>query len=220
LPTNSTKSPKSVARSKLQELAERPTSGHPFNKKVEAVDLWLRHGNLHTVAKLTKIPYETMRLWHIQPWWKDLENEVKQAKTTQQIGKLGVIVDSALDTIADRLENGEVFYDQKSGQLKRKPVGLRDATGAATALMQRQAAVEKAQNNQATAVQTQTIKEQLTNLAIEFAKFNSRSKSAAVDVSFKEIPNAIYDERETRLQEGEREVRLQASGSEEAGRAE
>jgi hypothetical protein len=141
-----------------------------------------------------------------------LETEVLSTRRVATSGKLSTIVDKALDVIENRLEQGDIIYDQKTGELRNKPVTLKDATSAATALMQRQNAIEKAQSQEVQISQQSTMQEQLKELAKEFAKFNTRHKTNAQDVEFKEINDA--DQGTMGEDESRGETELQVSHEE------
>lgn len=188
--------------------------------KVKAVDLWLKLGNLRRVHETTGVSYQLLKEWKLTNWWKDVEEEIKSSRRVTVTNKLNEIVDTALDVVQDRLINGDVIYNVKNGELIRKPVGVRDATNAASTVLQRQHQIEQKQKDEITQETTKTIQEQLTFLAGEFAKFNNKSKNNATDIKFKEIPNAIHEEREEGLQDRSEEVYLETGSSEEEGGAE
>lgn len=187
-------------------------------KKIEAVTTYLALGSLKQTAAVTGVSHSLIKQWHGQAWWKDLENEIVASRRVASANKLSKIVDKSLDVIDDRLDNGDFAYNSKSGEVYRKPVTLRDATTAANALMQRAAIIEKMNKDEQVVEATQTIQEQLVSLAAEFAKMNKRNNSGAQDVAFKELDNAIHEEREEGLQDGSEEIHLEAgSGEEEDG---
>lgn len=186
----------------------------PIEKKIEAVTTYLVLGSLRQVAAATGVSYGMIKQWRIAPWWKEVEAEIVASRRVAAATKLSKIVDKSLDVIDDRLENGD-FIMTKEG-LTRKPVGLRDATSAANALMQRAAIIEKLNKDEAVVEATASIQEQLVNLAAEFAKFNKRDNTKAIDVAFTEEPdNAIYEERQEGLQTGSGEIHLETGSSEE-----
>jgi hypothetical protein len=189
-------------------------------KKFEAVESWLLYGNLRLTSATLGIGYSTLKAWKNAEWWRDLEREIQAGARIKQMGSISKIVDRGLEVISDRLENGEVVLDQKSGALVRRPVALRDAGGVVSNLMQRQSILEKQASDEFSSESNKTIQEQLQLLANEFAKFNNRSKAQAIDIDFKEIPNALHDEREAGLQEGSGEIYVEAGGSEEEDGAE
>ncbi len=189
-------------------------------KKIEAVTTYLALGSLKQTAAVTGVSHSLIKQWHGQAWWRDLENEIVASRRVASANKLSKIVDKSLDVIDDRLDNGDFAYNSKSGEVYRKPVTLRDATTAANALMQRAAIIEKMNKDEQVVEATQTIQEQLVSLAAEFAKMNKRNNNGAQDVAFKEIDDAIHEEREEGLQDGSEEIHLEAGSSEEEDGAE
>ena len=189
-------------------------------KKIEAVTTYLALGSLKQTAAVTGVSHSLIKQWHGQAWWRDLENEIVASRRVASANKLSKIVDKSLDVIDDRLDNGDFAYNSKSGEVYRKPVTLRDATTAANALMQRAAIIEKMNKDEQVVEATQTIQEQLANLALEFAKFNKRDNSKAETIKFKEDNNAVHDEREEGLQKRSEELYFQTLSGEETGGAE
>lgn len=203
----------------------------PVEKKIEAVTTHLALGNLRQVAAVTGVSYGMIKQWRSMPWWKELEAEIIASRRITQANKLSKIVDKSLDVIDDRLANGDFIYNNKTGEAVRKPVGLRDATGAANALMQRQAILEKLTRDESVAETAVSIHDQLKSLAEQFALMNNRSKAGAEDVTFKETHDPLPIEMETfddapdpsiedyEAQQGEmgQESILADSGDEESG---
>lgn len=169
----------------------------PVEKKIEAVTTALALGNLRQVAAVTGVSYGMIKQWKLQPWWKDLEAEIIASRRVTQANKLSKIVDKSLDVIDDRLENGDFIWNNKAGEVIRKPVNLKDATSAANALMQRAAIIEKLNRDEVVADTAVSIHDQLKNLAEQFALMNNRSKVGAVDILFKETHDPIPIETET-----------------------
>lgn len=198
----------------------RPGYKFPVEKRIEVVTKYLALGNMRLVSELTGVSYQLCREWKTAPWWKELEDEIRAARTLALDNKLAKIVDKSLDTIADRLEHGDVVFDQKSGKVVRKEVSLKDATKVATDLMTRQAVIQK-QEKEVVAVQnTSTIQDQLRMLAAEFAKFNKTNTGPIQDAVILGETNALHDEWETGLQEGSGEIYEQAGSEEEEGSSE
>lgn len=186
----------------------------PVEKKIEAVTTALALGNLRQVAAVTGVSYGMIKQWKLQPWWKDLEAEIIASRRVTQANKLSKIVDKSLDVIDDRLENGDFIWNNKAGEVIRKPVNLKDATSAANALMQRAAIIEKLTRDEVVADTAVSIHDQLKNLAEQFALMNSRGKANAVDIPFKET-YALHDQRTSGLQEGSGEIYVEAGSSQE-----
>jgi len=179
----------------------------PVEKRIEVITKQLALGNMRLVADLTGVSYGLIRIWKTQPWWKEMELEIRNSRKARVDDKLNKIIDKALDTIEDRLDKGDFVYDQKKGEISRKPVSLKEARGAANDLMQRQIAVEKLAQEEKHLTNTSTIKDQLADLALQFAAFNT---TRTLEV----VPNAIHEKRPTRLSSGESVVQQQTSPSE------
>lgn len=185
--------------------------GYPVETKIKVVEEWLTFGNLKLVAERNGIHYQTAKEWKVSKWWKEFEDDIQANRRIATQNKIGGIVDQGLDVVQDRLEQGDFFYDVQSGEVKRRPVSLRDAATAVNGLMQRQAILEKQNSQFANKEQTKSISEQLTLLAAEFAKFTNRNKTSAEDIEFREISDAVY----TPMVSHTRESGEDASGTEE-----
>jgi hypothetical protein len=167
--------------------------------------------NKRYIADATGIPLTTIQTWEKQPFWETILREVKQEQRALLANKMATIVDKALHEVEDRLENGEYILNQKTGEMVKKPVGMRDASRVVNDLVTQQLKLEKA--NEEVTMEQGTVQDALKLLASEFAKFNNKGRSKnsqnVVDVEFKEVSNAVHDEREAGLQEGSGEVHLQ-----------
>jgi hypothetical protein len=181
---------KPVAYRRAKNQQGRPLS---LQKRAELVKKYMLLGNLLLSAELCGVSYAQAKVWKNSQWWKDLELEFRVAKRIEQDNKLQALVEKALDVVSDRLDHGDHVLVPGDSEFKRKPVTLRDASNAANALMQRQAALEKMSSNEQIAEERQTIQEQLSFLANEFAKFNNRSKAGAETIEYKEIDDDAFE---------------------------
>jgi hypothetical protein len=159
----------------------------PIEKKIEVVSQFLVLGNMKMVAAVTGVQHSLIRQWKGQPWWKELEAEIRQTQNIEMDTKLSKIVDKSLDAVLDRVENGEFFYDQKEGKVKRKPANLRDVSRVSVDMISKREllrgnATERKETSQV------SVAEQLKMLAMEFAKWNSAGKPKEVlDVEMVEV---------------------------------
>lgn len=179
---------------------------------------------MRLVGATTGVDYALIRQWKMQPWWSDLEKEIRATQNIEMDTKLSKIVEKSMAVTMDRLENGEMVLNNKTGELVRKPVAMRDAAKVATDFMQRQQVIRK-DESETTQVSQVSVTEQLKTLAMEFAKWQSKAqaKAEALDVEFKEIEgdsDAVYEEREEGLQTGSEGVYLETGSEEEEGGAE
>lgn len=153
-------------RRKAGEVLKRHYSD---SQKIEAVTTYLMLGSVKMTAAMLKINVNTIKLWRKSQWWKDIENDLRAQEDLQLSKRLQNIVTRSLDVIEDRMDNGDFVYDQKSGQMRRKPVSMRDASKVMLDLNERHdVLVERHMTEQS--VPTDKIENTLAKLAEEFAK--------------------------------------------------
>jgi len=177
-------------------------------QKVEAVQSWLLLGNLALTSRILSIPEITLRVWKTSEWWKNTVEDIKVQETIEMSSRLKKIVDASLGAVEDRLVNGDLIYDNKTGQMVRKPVNMRDAHKVSIDLMDKKAVLDKAA---APREEETRDDERLFKLAEKFATFVTNTKPPVIiNVEDVEIKDALHDQRETGLQEGIREIPLEA----------
>lgn len=198
-------------------------------QKIEAVQSWLLLGNLALTSRVLNIPEITLRVWKASEWWKTVVEDIRLQENMQMSSRLQKIVDASLGAVEDRLVNGDLVFDQKTGQTVRKPVNMRDAHKVAVDLMDKKSLLDK------TALPQQEEKQdedRLLKLAEKFADFVTKKKDPRIidaeDVEIKqdnseaesqahnlevlgsspspatileESPHALHDQRKTGLQE-------------------
>lgn len=154
---------------KAKPKTSRMQTGHwSEKKKYEACCLWSSGMKMSQVSVETGVPYETIKQWRASTWWADIHKELQSEDKQQLDARLTKILDKTLDSILDRLENGEFVYDQKTGSLKRSPVKLRDATVAMNTVMDKRQLIRKEPTK---IVEQSSTATQLQNLADHFAAF-------------------------------------------------
>lgn len=163
---------------------EKPPE-HPLERKYEVVRTLLSTGNHRIAAEMHGVPLSTLRHWKQAPWWPELVEEVKREQRSELQSRLGKIAAVTLDIMEDRLENGEYILNNKTGDLIRKPVGLRDANQAMNNLMTQVTKIEELNSKEVQV--TETVSDVLKQLANEFAKFNKKNTKQVIDVEFKEV---------------------------------
>lgn len=151
-------------------------------KKIEVVTKYLAIGNLREVSENTGVSYTLIRQWRGEDWWKEIEEEIRNSRHLEVDTKLSRIVDKSLELLQDRLVNGDFVLNQKTGEVHRKPVSIRDANKIAGDMLARQAANEKLAKEVKDTNQRQTIQDQLAHLAQEFAKFNGKAPIQVIEM--------------------------------------
>ena len=166
-----------------------------YDTKLTVCELILSTQNHRMVAEITEVPLETIRDWKKQEWWPSIVEEVQKIRRAELNSRLSKIVDSALSKIEDRLEHGDYVLNNKTGEIMRKPVSLKDANAVAKDILGQQISMNRVEAE----VKVETdAKELLKNLANEFAKLNRKLKqNSATDITFveKERIDAIHEER-------------------------
>jgi len=219
-------------------LIERKNK-YTWDDKVVVASKFQQLGNVRLVSELTGVPYQTILDWRKTEWWIDLLDELKQIKRSKAGTKLAEIIELGTDVVQDRLVNGDFILNNKTGEIARKPVSLRDAAQVVNNLITRQIQMEELAEK--LVHRKESIKETLVLLQKEFAKFSrEQQKKEAQTIEYVEVIDAVHDEREDRnhqvahdhlagevnaihdkweegLQEGSSEVHEQASGEEETG---
>lgn len=150
----------------------------PDSKKVELITTYLATGSLLMSCNICKVPYQTAKKWKVQPWFKEMVDNIQSEETTQLDAKLSKIVSKTLDVITERLENGDHILDSKTGTVKRVPVKMRDAKTVMTDLFDKRQLIRK----QPTKItEQQTVDKRLEDLAARFEKFVGSSSTTRVE---------------------------------------
>lgn len=141
-------------------------------KKVEVVTTYLVLGKAPMVEAVTKVPATTIRAWKMQPWWKELEQEIRADESAELDGKLSKIIDRSLDCVIDRIENGDFILDSRTGSVKRVPVKMKDVHKVSADLIDKRDLIRK---KEYVKQDKTTIDEVIKKLAYHFAEFALRS---------------------------------------------
>jgi len=141
-------------------------------QKLQAVALYRLTGSYRAVQHTTGIPYQTLMAWRSQAWWDEYSEELRTASRAELTGKIGKIIEKSLKVVEDRLDNGDFHFDQKTGQVFRKPVGAHVANRIANDAIDRQMLMEKLQREEKKEHNEELMKDKLLQLHEEFAKFS------------------------------------------------
>lgn len=144
-------------------------------------------GSVKLTSQALGIPLPTLKQWRQKEWWKDVENDLRTQTDLQLSARLRNIVNRSYDVIEDRMANGDFVYDQKSGQMRRKPVNMKDAHKVASDLLQTSTELMD-RHMEEKSVSVDTIEKKLADLAASFAKIantvNEKPKGDVTDVIF------------------------------------
>ena len=138
------------------------------SQKLEAVTTFLLLGSIAQTAIALKIPEQTMYHWKATQWWKEMVDLIRLQDKIVVSGRLKNVIDKSLSVMEERLENGDWFYDQKTGDVRRKPVTLKDATAVANMAMDQKHKIVTEEQQQ---VHEEAMHEKLEKLAKSFEEF-------------------------------------------------
>lgn len=150
---------------------------HPEKTKHEAVKLWLTTGNLKGTAAALGIPYTCIKEWRYSKWWDELVTDIRTEGHFTLSSKLKKAAEKALDVALDRLDNGDWYFDPRTGELRRKGVNMRDAVLMANAFIDRGLAMEQKPIDDAN---QQKVQDRLEQLAQSFASFAKKTRKVEV----------------------------------------
>lgn len=164
-------------------------------QKLEAVQTYLMLGNVCMTGRVLKIPEDTVRRWRKTTWWKEIEGELRVQDEMQLSARLKKVMEKSLDAVDERLEHGDYVYNQKTGEMRRKPVSMRDAHKVSMDLIdKRQLILNK---NKPDASEEQ-MNDKLLKMMKQFADFaqGKLDKNNIVDVNIKETngPQMVSNE--------------------------
>src|SRR3990167_2324439 len=137
-------------------------------QKLETVQTYLMLGNAAMTARVLKIPEDTVYRWKKSAWWKEIEGELRVQDELQLSARLKKIVVNSLDAVEERLEYGDYVYDQKTGQMRRKPVSMRDAHKASMDLIAKKHLID---NRNAPLASEDRMQDKLLKMMIQFSEF-------------------------------------------------
>lgn len=179
------------AQKKRNPIVRKPA------QRLEAVQLYLMFGgNVGKTAGALKIPEQTIYAWRKTDWWHEMEEACRTEENLELSSKLKKIIEKSSSIILDRLENGDWIYDQKTGQMVRKPVAMKDAQKTVNDFIDKR---EKLNRTQSHTVAQEHIEDKLAKLAQAFTELAKPKQPIQVtDVIFaeeqvEEITNALDD---------------------------
>ena len=172
---------KQSKKSKRQRSITAPTNKQwSDGQKLEAIQSWLLLGNLALTARILGIPEVTLRLWKQSVWWKDAVAEIKSQEKIELSSKMKKLVNASISVVEDRLINGDFQFDQKSGEVIRKPVNMKDAHRVAMDMQERQELLDRALTGEVDNGD-EGIQSRLLKLAEQFADMATKKIEQRVD---------------------------------------
>lgn len=146
-------------------------------------------GSLRAACAHLNIPYITAKRWKAESdWWPEIEEEVRLSQVNKLSKRFQNLSEKAEAIVAERLENGDHVFDQRTGEIKRIPVSTNMAQTVWRDAIDREMQVtDKLEKRKSTEVD-ETMQDRLAKLLESFAKFAS-AKEITVE---KEPQNALH----------------------------
>ena len=160
--------------------------------------MYLMCGSYSATAAALKIPQMTIMHWKNSAWWKNLEAEQKLQDDIVLSARLKRIAERSFDVVEDRLEHGNFVFDQKTGEIRRLPVSIRDAQQVASAATTHREMMESRKTQQSNDGQ---ILDKLEHLAERFAQM-AMAKTKSIRDENRTIDMADVVEEEDDVEEG------------------
>ena len=143
-------------------------------KKLDVIQSYILLGNLRQSAALNNVPEITAKKWKATAWWKEQEDDLRRGTKLKLSAKLSEVVDKAMIQLADRVDNGDFFFNRKTGEWLRKPISAEHANKITAQLIDRVIAVEKAATPEK--ITDEGLAQRLIKLRAEMVTFVSKPK--------------------------------------------
>ena len=158
---------------KRRRAVVKPGKHWSQQQKIETVLTYLATGSETKTAAATGVPKATLHIWRYQPWWKELVVQLQEEKDDSINADVAKIIEKSMATVADRLEHGDFGFNQKTGEIFRKPVNLKDAHKVAVDMIDKRNLLNGKPTSRTESVSANN---QLEFLAKKFAEFATMTK--------------------------------------------
>lgn len=205
----------------VKSTGKRDNKKYTERTRLDAVALSVELGSRTQVARALKINIYTLRDWERTQWWRDAYDQIKEQENRMLSARLQKIVAKTADMVDERLEYGDWYLDQKTGEIKRKPLSARDAHHIMMTSLEKKQEIDKPKIE---VTEVEDVMTKLASLAKSFADIASKKKKTidiedatyVEDMSSEGETYSIHAEREEGLQTGESLVQLEAGTEEES----
>lgn len=139
-------------------------------KKMECAMHYIVLGSNKKVSQFTGINQGTIAYWRKQPWWEDMVRQIRDQHNDEIDAKMTGIMNQALETLVDRLEDGDTKYDPKLGTFYKLPISARDTSLVLAIAHDKRAQLRATPNSISNDMSTD---QRLDKLAAKFLEFAS-----------------------------------------------
>lgn len=186
-----------LRRKRMALVAKRALESDSL--KIETIKAFLAFGgNVALTATAMDLSRMTVHRWKNSAWWNRIITELRKEEKLVLSSKTKSILNTAMEGLADRVANGDHIYDQKKGQLVRKPLVAKDLHKITTDLMDRADILDK-QTVDNDLVQNDDDK--LAKLAERFANLAVKAAERSVNKDTGVVVDVPYVERNVEAKE-------------------
>lgn len=171
------------------------TTHYSDKKKTEAVVTYLAVGKMPLVSAVVDVPIPTLKQWRLQPWWKEMEEEIRREDEYELDTKLSKIIDRTLDAVSERIEGGE--FKLVNGKVLRVPVALRDAHRVAVDLIDKRNLIRGKPTSRVEKTEQIDTMQRLATQFAEWAIQHMKREERVVNAIPEPAPAALHVQPET-----------------------
>ena len=111
---------------KVALSSKNTTCKYSHEDKRAAMACYAVHGNFVKCSKILNIPDTTLGQWSRSEWWLQGMTEIRDQKQDEIDAGISNIIDLAIGSVSERIENGDEMIDSK-GVRRFKAVSARDS---------------------------------------------------------------------------------------------
>lgn len=150
-------------------------SHYTDQQRLEAVTVFAISGSMAEVSRRTGISESTLSGWRHAEWWPRMVEEVRTRKNAEIDAALTRVIEKAIRSIEDRLDNGDVVVVRE--QQLRVPVRAKDAAIVAGVMFDKR---QQLRAPQTMPTQAESL-DRLEHLADRLVTLNRNRKSVAFE---------------------------------------
>lgn len=160
---------------------------HSDAKKLEVVNLFMTGLSMEHISEMSNVPVQTLYRWKASPWWSKAVVALNKQDKAAKVARISRLVDKSVETLGDRLINGDYVFDQRTGTEKRIPVSARIALDATTKLLDLQVKITDREEDKVEEIDTNNKLKELAKNFENFAKGKRITTPEVIDVEPTEI---------------------------------
>lgn len=168
-------------------VAKRTYNSYSDKQKYDLIAAYKASGSLRIASAHVGVEYETAKKWKQNAaWWPEIEEEVRLSQIHLKSKRFQNLTDQAERIVQDRLENGEHFYDQKTGDIVRVPVKLEVAHRVWKDTTEKELLMQEKLDRLKKIDVDETIQDHLVKLLESFTKF-----ATATEIKQEKLPEEV-----------------------------